>query len=164
VTRNITLTDFERRVTRFVPEIRRAYVRALQSAALRLNGIVVQEIDTATPHPAVSSGELRGSVDTELVEDGGIVSVSAPHAPMMEYGTRPFTPPLDPLVRWVVRKKLAGSPAEARQIARAIQRKIARDGIAPRGYMAKAFARLPPILRAEIITELSRMAASSGSR
>lgn len=162
MTRTLTITEFERRVTRFVPEIRAAYVRALQSASLRLNGVVVHEIDTATPHPAVSSGELRGSVDTELVDDGGIVSVSSPHAPMMEFGTRPFMPPLETLVQWVQAKKFADGKA-ARQMARAIQRKIARDGIAPRGYMAKAFAQAPAILRSEVITELGKMAASSGA-
>lgn len=102
--RTVTLTEFSTRIGNFVPELRTAYVRGFQRAALRLNAYTVEEIDTAQPYPAVDTGELRSSVDTTFVDDGAIVTVDAPHAGILEYGTRPFTPPLAPLVEWVKRK------------------------------------------------------------
>lgn len=193
---SITLTEFERVVLRFEPKIRAAYVKALRTAALRLEGMVVEEIQQTTPYAAVDTGELMRSVDTTFVDDGAIVTVAAPHAGVMEWGARPFKPPIAPLVEWVKRKglvstrgprpltkrqtemrsrlrdraaalrsqglsaKAARSVAvdqEAERIAFLIARSMSLKGIAPRGYFAKAFARLPPILRHEVYKELAKL-------
>lgn len=195
--RTVTLTEFETRVGNFVPELRTAYVRGFQRAALRLNAYTVEEIDTAKPYPAVDTGELRSSVDATFVDDGAIVTVDAPHAGIIEYGTRPFTPPLAPLVEWVKRKgfarpsrtfgpqtqrqttlrstlaqyrrearasglgakeaRVSAEDKAATEIARAIQRKIARDGIAPRGYFAKAWGRMLADLQRDVHVEIAKL-------
>lgn len=153
----VSLTEFERRLTRFVPELRAAYLRGFRRAALRLERYTVEEIDIAEPYPAVDTRTLRGSVDTQFVPDGAIVTVDAPHAPMMEYGTRPFRPPLAPLVEWAQRKGFATTPGEARGVAYAIAGKIAREGIAPRGYFEKAWNRMQRELRSDVLLELARL-------
>lgn len=120
------------------PEIRGAVIRGMKSAALRSKAEVVEQIDKALPFPAVDTGGLRQSVSVTLFPNGGWVTVDAPHASHIEFGTRPFTPPLGPLLTWVIRKGLAADEDEAYAIARAVQRKIQREGIAPRHYFAKA--------------------------
>lgn len=154
MSRRVTIPEFQRILANLVPEIEKAMIKGLRSGALQLHRVVVSEIDAAQPFPAVDTGELRNSVDTELVRDGAIVSVKAPHAAIIEYGTRPFWPPLSPLIRWVERKRL-GTPEEAEGIARAIQRKIAKVGIAPRHYFAAAWARALPMIQTEVLRELA---------
>lgn len=153
----VTISEFEERITRFVPELRRAYIQGFRRAALRLERYAVEEIDSAEPYPAVDTRELRGSVSTQFVDDGAIVTVDAPHAPMMEWGTRPFRPPTAPLVEWALRKGFASTEAEARGIAFKVADKIARDGIAPRHYFTKAWARMQRDLRADIFAALANM-------
>lgn len=157
MTRRVSLSEFEARVLRFAPDLRRAYVAGFRRAALRLERYTVEEIDSAEPAPAVDTGALRRSVSAEFVEDGAIVSVDAPHAPMMEYGTRPFFPPTAPLAEWVLRKGFASTPQEADGIAFAIARKISREGIAPRRYFTKAWERMLRELPSDIVRELAKI-------
>lgn len=157
MTRRVSLTEFERICTNFAPELRDAYVRGLRRAALRLERYTVEEIDSAKPSPAVDTGELRQSVDATFVEDGAVVSVDAPHAPMMEYGTRPFRPPLAPLAEWAKRKGYATTDAEARAVAWRVADAIAERGIEPRSYFGKAWDRMLAELPQDIALELARL-------
>ena len=77
-------------------------------------------------------GTLRRSVMTTFVPDGAIVRVTAPHAAPLEYGARPFRPPLGPLVEWAKRKGLENPKAAAWFIAR----KFERFGFPPRRYFS----------------------------
>jgi hypothetical protein len=116
--------------------------------------MVVEEIDTAQPSPAVDRGMLRGSVEPMDVPDGTVVSVGAPHAAIMEHGTRPFWPPAEPLIEWAIRKGLADDRDEAEEIVFGIQRAIATSGIEPRNYFSKAFERVLPVIMQEVEHEL----------
>jgi hypothetical protein len=225
-THHVSIDQFARILSNLDQKTEKAVVRGLRSTGMRMVGIVVKEIDNAEPFPAVDRGELRNSVRYEPTERGCIVTVTAPHAAIIEYGTRPFRPPLEPLVRWVLRKGLANPKkrarkmrpkkpkkprvvkktttktktkskdktkgkrmtrneraakrlavvkardeekfgkrtddelAAAKRIARAIQSKIARDGIKPRMYFRKAIGRLrhDRILEKEVRRELDRAA------
>lgn len=156
--RQITLTQLGQVVTTLDSRLRRGIVRGLQASAMRFEGIVVEEIDNAEPYPAVDTGGLRQSVDRTNLPDGSIVAVKAPHAAVIEHGSRPHFPPINPLVEWVKRKGMAKDEEEARRIAHAIARKIAERGTEPRHFMAKAWARLPPILAREIQRALDETA------
>jgi hypothetical protein len=155
--RRISLSEFEARVLRFAPDLRNAYVAGFRRAALRLERYTVEEIDSAEPYPAVDTRTLRGSVSTEFVPDGAIVTVDAPHAPMMEFGTRPFFPPIGPLVEWAQRKGLASTEEEAKGVAFAIAKRISQDGIAPRRYFAKAWDRMRQALPMDVVRELAKI-------
>lgn len=155
--KTIPLSRFGPELRKLPPELADATVRGLRSAALRGVGIVVQEIDNAKPHPAVNNGQLRQSVKYHALPDGAEIVVEAPHAPMIEYGTRPFTPPLAPLVAWVLRKGFADTEQEAIRIARGVQRAIAARGIEPRHFFAKAMARVRVIAVQEVKRELEAL-------
>lgn len=99
----------------------------------------------------VDRGTLKSSVHVERLPNGSPrIVIDAPHAMEVELGSRPHTPPLAPLVEWVRRHRLAfGMRADARgqeadfiAIARAIQRKIARDGTKPTYFVRNALPRL----------------------
>jgi hypothetical protein len=136
----VTLAQFPALIMKMEPEVTAAVVRGLRSAALRAKGEVVLEIGRSQPYPAVDTGGLRESVNVGLLPDGGIVTVDAPHAAHIEHGTRPFWPPMGPLLTWAIRKGLADDEDEAEDVVRRIQAKIAREGIEPRHFFAKAMA------------------------
>lgn len=151
----VNLSTFARILAALDPAIEQAIIRGLRSAALRLQGFVVEEIDSAEPYPAVDRGPLRGSVEYSRESDGAMVYVDAPHAAVIEEGARPFWPPVAPLAAWALRKGFADDEDEAEQIGRAIQLKIATFGIEPRHYMAKAFQRVLPVVIQEVEKELA---------
>lgn len=158
-TRHVTAENFAAILARLPEQFNDAAIRGLRSGAMVLEGYVVNEIRTADPYPAVATGGLAGSVVTTRVDDGSIVRVEAPHAPFMEEGTRPHFPPLQPLEDWVRVKGFASDAASVRRIAYAVALKIARDGIAPRHFFAKAVRQLESkqIIPREIARELNRM-------
>lgn len=142
----VTLGGFERMLSHLTPELEKAIARGLRSAGQRLVGMVVEEIDTAKPYPAVDRGQLRRSVrESEILEFGKPVGshvyMDAPHAAIIEEGTRPFWPPMEPILEWVIRKRLA-SGDDAVDVANAVRVAISKRGIKPRRYFAKAVRRL----------------------
>ena len=52
-------------------------------------------------HVPVAFGELRSSVHAESTKRGAQTIANAPHAAAVEVGSRPHTPPLEPLIAWV---------------------------------------------------------------
>lgn len=149
--KRVSLTAFARRVANLGPDLEATVGLGLQDAAAELKREVVREIDRAKPYPAVDQAILRSSVEIRTTKRSAVVAVNAPHADAIENGTRPFFPPIEPLIAWVKRKGFASGrdrrgrfsnrDAQARSIAYAVQQKIGRDGIAPRHYMRKAWAR-----------------------
>ena len=64
---------------------------------------------------------------------------TAPYAAHVEVGTRPFKPPLKPLVEWAARK--LKKPKTSRVVisfAKAVQRKIMKKGITPQRFIKRA--------------------------
>lgn len=157
--RKITLSRFVRRLAEIDRDMEQAIIRALRASALKLDARVLQEIDRAQPYPAVDRGELRNSRTITETARGAIVSVDAPHAGIIENGTRPFFPPLEPLKRWVLRKGITDDEAEAKEIALSIARKFASKGIAPRHYFKKAWERFVRygVVTREVKRELRRI-------
>lgn len=71
-----------------------------------------------------ASGDLYDSIVTEVTARGMAIYVgsTSPHAPFIEFGTRPHFPPLEPIRRWC---RIRGLPEEA---AFPIARQIALRG------------------------------------
>lgn len=129
---------------------------AAQMGLLRIDQSIVQ----SEPHKPVDQGFYRASHQVDLDNHGATIGSDAPYAAVIEYGARPFMPPIDALYRWAYRKfrvqlvrqyrverskgnrSRAGQEGyrqlQAENIAWAVARKIARKGIAPRHVYARA--------------------------
>jgi hypothetical protein len=150
--RRLTLQQYADLLKDMPAEIEAAVLRGIKSAALRGVGVIVKHIDNAKPYPAVNSGELRNSVGVRFTPRTAVLTVSAMHAVFIDQGTRPHMPPIAPLIVWATRK-FGLQPEQAEAVAWAVARKIARDGIEPRHFMAKAMAEI----RGEVLpTEVTR--------
>ena len=149
----LTLSQFADVLEDMPKEVEGAVVRGLRSAALRGVGFVTEEIDATSPYPPNNFGTLRSSTHWAPLKNGAQVYNDAPHFPFMEYGTRPHMPPIAPLIQWATRK-FGVDEGEATAIAWAVAKKIAREGIAPRGFFRRAMARMQAIVEGEIVHEL----------
>lgn len=152
----MSLAEYRKWLDQQPAAIRGAVVRGVRSAAQRGVGILVEEIDKAEPYPAVNTGSLRQSARAGNTVDGAFVEVDAPHAAPINYGTRPFHPPLGPLVAWAVRK-FGVTESEAWRIAKGVAAKIAEEGIAPRHFFEKAMARIEELVDSEVQHELQEL-------
>lgn len=110
---------------------------------------------------------LQRSIHSSITGTGGsltgLVGPSVAYGAPVEFGRKAGTsPPLEPLIGWVQRRGLGqtfsvrtqrrqtGAAARGRTvaIARAIQRKIFRRGIAPHPFLVPAFEQNLPAIRA----------------
>ncbi len=148
--KRVTIEQFATEMRKLPKKLEAAIVKGLRSAALRGHQFVVEEIDHASPRPAVDRGELRQSVASQRIEGGARLYVDAPHAAIMELGTRPFWPPQEPLAEWALRKGLADDEEEAAEVAFAVARTIATFGIAPRHYFKKGVQRTYLVIPEEL--------------
>jgi hypothetical protein len=93
-------------------ELGSLYVRHQRQRAKRILNAIRRAVDRAVKivkrAVPVAFGELREAVHARARERGGAVIVDAPHAAPVEEGSRPHTPPLEPLIEWV---RLRGAQA-----------------------------------------------------
>ena len=120
------------------PDIVRSEVlQFLHAATQYLKGEVIQRTPAA-------QGALRDSINADVATYPesiaiGVVGTALSYAVPVELGTKPHWAPLEPLVQWVhVKLGLAGR--EARNVARAVQYKIAKHGTKPVGMFDKGFS------------------------
>lgn len=117
-------------------------------------------VEVIAGNAPVDVGTLKASGHVEGGVEAPRVVIDAPHVAAVELGSRPHTPPLQPLIDWVKRhRKSFGITGKATKrnkgtgrfeaspeivaIARAIQAKIAREGTKPRYFVRGS---LPKIL------------------
>jgi hypothetical protein len=138
---------------RWVSENVRAGILAMRSTAHRVQAYYVNRTRAVK---AVDTGHMMRAFQVDTLSTGAVITNAAPYFPVMDEGRRPGTfPPFDAIYQWVLRKRLVRAilksgrranagmtraavmksalyASEAVEIARAIQRKIARRGIKPR--------------------------------
>jgi len=142
---------------------REAAIKAIQRAAYLCQAEAVKAIGEVRPFQPVDTGVLKRSFIVATNPTGAVLENVAPHAVFMEFGTRPHWAPLSALEAWAERKlrgriaSKAGRANPARQLARAVQRKIAKVGTAPRSFYAAASLKFPGIVEEQIRFALSKL-------
>ncbi len=140
--------------------------RLAREAMAEITEMLRREVMTRTPVGA--SGNLRGSIFTEIKGEGrsalrGVVASRAPYAGYVEFGRRPggAMPPWregSPLYRWVVRN-LESRDGDFESTAFLVARAIARRGIPGRRMFARALeenqSRIDRRIR-ELLDEIAR--------
>lgn len=106
----------------------------------------------------VDTGLYASSWNFTVDEKKAVLGNYAPHAPIIESGARPFTPPIGPLLAWA--KRVLKSPSqppdydsEVWGLARGTQNKIRENGMKPKHVLENM---LPKILD-NVREELSRV-------
>lgn len=105
----------------------------------------------------VDTGELRRSVRVEVTPTGAEVVYDAPYALFQEVGTRPFTPPFEAILAWVMRQapnmglgdSLKSHKAAGRAVKRALKT-MARETAAANRLSKRATSKRATIEKARV--------------
>lgn len=91
----------------------------------------------------VDTGLYAQSWSMDVNEKRALIGNFAPHAPIIEFGARPFTPPIGPLLNWarrVLQKPEIDSHCWA--LAKHVQQKISEEGMEPKHILGDAIEKI----------------------
>jgi hypothetical protein len=147
-TKTVKLENFSKEIGEFT----KANLQQQQKAVF--NGIVRSLPDLVAASP-VDTGQYAASWDFTLSEKMAVLGNYSPHAPIIERGARPFTPPIRPLLAWA--KRVLGSSSQPPDydsrvwgLARGTQQKIAREGMKPRHILEKMVPKIIENIKDEL--------------
>ena len=147
-TKTVRLENFANEIKGFTKATLEEQQRAVTSGILQS----LPELVKASP---VDTGQYAASWDFTQTEKSVILGNFAPHAPIIESGARPFTPPIKPLLAWA--KRVLQSPSqppnydsEVWGLAKATQNKIASEGMKPRNVLEKMLPKIIENIRSEL--------------
>ena len=143
----VSLKDFANELGADTPE----RIESLKEATLM--GIA-RSIPTLVKASPVDTGLYAQSWDFRKEEWGAVLGNYAPHAAIIEYGARPFTPPIKPLLEWAKRVlKDSSQPPDYSErvwaLARGTQNKIKAEGMKPKSIMEKTIPEILDNIKAE---------------
>lgn len=153
-TKIIKLKEFSR-------ELNDYYKKAPKEVKAAVLSGVLKSLPSLVKNSPVDTGQYANSWDVKQDDKSIFIGNFAPHAAIIELGTRPFTPPIGPLLRWAKRVLRDGSqPPDYSDrvwaLAKYTQKKISQSGMKPRKIMEKE---LPKILN-NVRSELKKKANS----
>ena len=118
---------------------------------------VLKAIPRLVEKSPIDTGLYAQSWDTQMEQDGITLGNHAPHAPIIENGARPFTPPLGPLLAWA--KRVLQDPSQPPNysshvwaLAKHTQNKIAAEGMKPYHILENEI----PVIMKGIIEEMRK--------
>ena len=150
-TKTVRLGDFSRELKNFTNKSLKDQQQAVAKG-------IVASVPMLTANSPVDTGQYAASWDFTVTEKSAILGNFAPHAPIIERGARPFTPPISPLLAWA--KRVLRSPSqppnydsEVWALAKGTQQKIAAVGMKPKNVLEKE---IPNIIK-NIQRELKKL-------
>lgn len=147
-TKVVNLSDFSRQLGDF----NAAHIDRQRQATVRGIAKSIPDLVAASP---VDTGLYAQSWGFTSTEESAILGNTAPHSPIIEYGARPFTPPIKPLLEWA--KRVLQDPSQPPNysnqvwaLAKGTQKKIAAVGMAPKKVMEQAIPTIIENIRKEL--------------
>lgn len=99
----------------------------------------------------VDTGLYAQSWDLKIDEKSAILGNYAPHAPIIEFGARPFTPPMQPLLEWARRVLKQPEINDACwALATYTRNKISEQGMKPRHILTNAIDKIVSDIKEEV--------------
>ena len=145
----VKLSDFPERIGNYS---KLELLKGQKEAVMRGIERSIPDLVKASP---VDQGMYANSWDFTVNEKIAIIGNHAPHAPIIEFGARPFTPPIGPLLAWA--KRVLGDSSqppkyssEVWKLAKGTQLKIQEQGIKPRHILQKMMPKILANIKLEI--------------
>lgn len=153
-TRTIKLEDFSSEIGKY------ANLSAKKKQQAIARGIAKSIPDLVANSP-VDTGRYAASWTFTMEEGRAIIGNHAPYAGVIEYGTRPFTPPIGPLLAWAKRVLSGDHSVETGQpetnyspevwaLAKAVQHKISKYGMEPKHVMERTIPKIVENIKQEL--------------
>jgi hypothetical protein len=131
----------------------KATIEELKAGVVRGIERSIPDLVAASP---VDTGQYANSWAFTYDEKRALVGNTAPHAPIIEDGARPFTPPLGPLLAWA--KRVLQDPSqppdyseEVRSLAWGVRGKIMKFGMEPKHIMGNMVDTIIENIRLELL-------------
>lgn len=175
--KQISIFEFGDWSRRLEGKMREAAERGLLSAAIRLQGHVVNVVIPAEKRVPVDRGVYRAGWRVRKIPNGALLYNAVPHASIVEYGARASNikvgrKMIDALTEWVRRKGIGGGTTksgrpkklsldDARSVAWAIAMSMKKKGIFDEGkglrILEKANSMVARFVREEVPLELRKV-------
>ncbi len=131
------------RLENFSKELKETNAQRIERSKESVVNGVLKSLPDLIANSPVDTGLYASSWDFTVEEERVILGNFAPHAPIIEEGARPFTPPLDPLLAWA--KRVLQDPSqppdfspEVWSLAIGVRNKIQAEGIKPKNVLRNA--------------------------
>lgn len=152
--KSIDLDDF----SDYLGDFTKRSLKAKREAVVK--GILKSIPDLIEASP-VDTGLYASSWEAKATESGVSIGNTAPYASIIEYGARPFTPPIGPLLAWAKRVLGEGGGHDTGQpetdytpevwrLAKGVQKKIAEHGMAPHHILENMTPKILENIRNEL--------------
>lgn len=146
--RQVQLKDFGKVLGEFSHQTLKEQRAGVASGVAKSVGMLVER-------SPVDTGLYAQSWNFTADEARVVLGNYAPHAPIIEFGARPFTPPIKPLLEWAKRVLQDGSQPpdyspRVRSLAYATQKKISEVGMKPRHILTNALPEILDNIREEL--------------
>jgi len=143
------------RLKNFAEELKRDTNIRLESYQAAVANGVLQSLPDLVASSPVDTGQYAASWDFTFSEEVLVLGNFAPHAPIIEEGARPFTPPIRPLLAWAKRVLQDGSQPpdyspRVWALAKGVQNKIKANGMMPRHILRNAIPRIIDNIKREL--------------
>lgn len=163
MTVKVALKDFPERLRERFYQSRKDMVTSIQVGLEMYGPLMFQrEVDRAKPRPPVDRGTYRRSVRVDRTDRGAKFYNFSPHAVIIEKGRgrNKRMPPIKAIQGWVRRKGIASS-RNAKSVAFAIAKSIAKRGLppppnGPMAIMAKTRKAVVPLIMQDLVKALKR--------
>ena len=143
------------RLENFSKELRESNKNRLDEYKRAVVSGIIQSVPDLVAASPVDTGQYAASWDFTITEEKVILGNFAPHAPIIEEGARPFTPPLGPLLAWA--KRVLQDPSQppsysprVQALARGTQNKIKAQGIMPRHVLRNTLPKIIANIKREL--------------
>ena len=128
--KSVDLNKFSSELGKFA----KASIKQKREAVARGLARSIPDLVAASP---VDTGLYAASWGMTMTETAGILGNHAPYAGVIEYGARPFTPPIGPLLAWAKRVLSDDSQppkysSRVWALAKSVQKKIEEQGMMPK--------------------------------
>lgn len=143
------------RLENFAHELKEFSKATLQEQRKAVASGVLRSLPDLVAASPVDTGQYAASWQFTETENSVILGNFAPHAPIIEKGARPFTPPIGPLLAWAKRVlKSSSQPPDYESkvwaLAKGVQKKIAEQGMQPRNILEKMLPTIIENIRLEL--------------
>ena len=124
---------------KFAEEMKAYQKKSIEKYKKSLIDALLKSLPRLVKASPVDTGLFAQSWDLILEEKSAILGNYAPHAPVIEFGARPFTPPIGPLLNWARRVLKQPEVNDACwALARYTQQKISEEGMKPHFILTNA--------------------------
>jgi hypothetical protein len=148
--KTVSLDKFSQELNKYAKESSEAYKKAVVDA-------LYQNFSELVANTPVDTGLLSQSWNIEVTEREAIIGNFAPHAPIIEFGARPFTPPIGPLLEWARRVlKQPEVNSQCWALAKAVQMKISEKGMEPKHILTNQLDKIIEDIRLNIKASLGK--------